>query len=168
MRVSSSDRAVPASKSGSSQSDGWSRQRGVDENADQASSSSSSTPAGSGSGSPRIAGTSPVPGSVQCGSSTPRAGVTTVGVSAAGGRNVDGASGSGSTPQSSSSTGHDSGSADQASVSADQASGSSGGAVVRPSRYASSSSSSAVGVPTIGGLATDDGSEPGIGKRSGG
>src|SRR5438045_6448650 len=84
MRVSSSDRAVPASKSGSSQSDGWSRQRGVDENADQASSSSSSTPAGSGSPSPRMAGTSPVPGSVQCGRSTPRPGVISVGESGGG------------------------------------------------------------------------------------
>src|SRR5436309_15875450 len=134
MRVSASDRAVPASKSASSQSDGWSRHRGAAENADQASSSSLPGSAVSGSGSPRMAGTSPVPGSVQCGSSTPRAGVTSVGGSALGrgadtGSGSDSASGSGSgsTPQSSSSTGHDSGSAAQAS-------GSSDGAGVRPSR----------------------------------
>src|SRR5436190_11300278 len=134
MRVSSSDSAVPASKSGSSQSEGWSRQRGAAENADHASSSSLSRSVGSGSDSPRIAGTSPVPGSVQCGSSTPRAGVTSVGESAVG---RDSTGGSGSTPQSSS-AGHASSSssesAGQASGSAAQASDSSGGTVDRPSR----------------------------------
>src|SRR3954466_15648329 len=136
MRVSSSERAAPASKSGSSQSDGWSRHRGDAENADHASSSSPSGGAASGSASPRMAGTSPVPGSVQCGSSTPRPGVT-IGDSGSDGGSATSSPG----PQWSSSAGG-SGSGSQLSSEAVQppgsgvhASGSSGGIVLRPSRY---------------------------------